>query len=96
MLAEGELRANLDDSDKVRDLQDRLADMKAEVSEECPSHFCPRAFAANPPLLLVSVSILSSFKCQQQQQTFNINTHPPTVHPLTKPKTSPESCFQSG
>ncbi|TDG39440.1 hypothetical protein AWZ03_014139 [Drosophila navojoa] len=31
MLAEGELRANLDDSDKVRDLQDRLADMKAEV-----------------------------------------------------------------
>ncbi|XP_034118594.1 ecotropic viral integration site 5 ortholog isoform X4 [Drosophila nasuta] len=30
MLAEGELRANLDDSDKVRDLQDRLADMKAE------------------------------------------------------------------
>ncbi|XP_016948487.1 ecotropic viral integration site 5 ortholog isoform X1 [Drosophila biarmipes] len=32
MLAEGELRANLDDSDKVRDLQDRLADMKAELS----------------------------------------------------------------
>lgn len=31
MLAEGELRANLDESDKVRDLQDRLADMKAEV-----------------------------------------------------------------
>ncbi|XP_030380701.1 ecotropic viral integration site 5 ortholog isoform X3 [Scaptodrosophila lebanonensis] len=30
MLAEGELRANLDESDKVRDLQDRLADMKAE------------------------------------------------------------------
>lgn len=33
MLAEGELRANLDDSDKVRDLQDRLADMKAEVGK---------------------------------------------------------------
>lgn len=32
MLAEGELRSNLDESDKVRDLQDRLADMKAEVS----------------------------------------------------------------
>ncbi|ALC49482.1 CG11727 [Drosophila busckii] len=32
MLAEGELRANLDDSDKVRDLQDRLADMKAELT----------------------------------------------------------------
>lgn len=34
MLAEGELRSNLDDSDKVRDLQDRLAEMKAEVSFE--------------------------------------------------------------
>ncbi|KAH8301340.1 ecotropic viral integration site 5 ortholog isoform X2 [Drosophila kikkawai] len=32
MLAEGELRANLDESDKVRDLQDRLADMKAELT----------------------------------------------------------------
>lgn len=32
MLAEGELRSNLDDSDKVRDLQDRIADLKAEVS----------------------------------------------------------------
>nr|XP_013099748.1 unnamed protein product [Stomoxys calcitrans] len=32
MLAEGELRANLDDSDKVRDLQDRIADLKAELT----------------------------------------------------------------
>ncbi|KAL5274814.1 EVI5L family protein [Megaselia abdita] len=32
MLAEGELRSNLDDSDKVRDLQDRLAEMKAELT----------------------------------------------------------------
>lgn len=32
MLAEGELRSNLDDSDKVRDLQDRIADMKAELT----------------------------------------------------------------
>jgi len=32
MLAEGELRSNLDDSDRVRDLQDRVADLKAEVS----------------------------------------------------------------
>ncbi|SPP89913.1 ecotropic viral integration site 5 ortholog isoform X2 [Drosophila guanche] len=32
MLAEGELRANLDESDKVRDLQDRLADIKAELT----------------------------------------------------------------
>ena len=31
MLAEGELRSNLDESDKVRDLQDRIADLKAEV-----------------------------------------------------------------
>lgn len=30
MLAEGELRSNLDESDKVRDLQDRLAELKAE------------------------------------------------------------------
>ncbi|XP_037827422.1 ecotropic viral integration site 5 ortholog isoform X4 [Lucilia sericata] len=32
MLAEGELRSNLDDSDKVRDLQDRIADLKAEYT----------------------------------------------------------------
>ncbi|XP_073833408.1 ecotropic viral integration site 5 isoform X2 [Musca autumnalis] len=32
MLAEGELRSNLDDSDKVRDLQDRIADLKAELT----------------------------------------------------------------
>lgn len=31
MLVEGELRSNLDDSEKVRDLQDRIADLKAEV-----------------------------------------------------------------
>lgn len=36
MLAEGELRSNLDDSDKVRDLQDRIADMKAEVRQHIP------------------------------------------------------------
>lgn len=33
MLAEGELRSNLDDSDRVRDLQDKVADLKAEVCE---------------------------------------------------------------
>lgn len=32
MLAEGELRSNLDESDRVRDLQDKVADLKAEVS----------------------------------------------------------------
>ncbi|XP_054290353.1 ecotropic viral integration site 5 ortholog-like isoform X3 [Macrosteles quadrilineatus] len=31
MVAEGELRSNLDDSDKVRELQDKMADMKAEI-----------------------------------------------------------------
>lgn len=31
MVAEGELRCNLDDSDKVRELQDKVADLKAEV-----------------------------------------------------------------
>lgn len=31
LLAEGELRSNIDESDKVRDLQDKVADLKAEV-----------------------------------------------------------------
>lgn len=31
MVAEGELRSNLDDSEKVRELQDKMAEMKAEV-----------------------------------------------------------------
>uniref|UniRef100_A0A1B6C0N9 Rab-GAP TBC domain-containing protein n=2 Tax=Clastoptera arizonana TaxID=38151 RepID=A0A1B6C0N9_9HEMI len=31
MVAEGELRTHLDDSDKVRELQDKMADMKAEI-----------------------------------------------------------------
>lgn len=32
MVAEGELRSNLDESDRVRDLQDKVAELKAEVS----------------------------------------------------------------
>jgi hypothetical protein len=32
MQAEGELRSNLEESDRVRELQDKVADMKAEVS----------------------------------------------------------------
>jgi len=32
MQAEGELRSNLEESDKVRDLQDKVEDLKAEVS----------------------------------------------------------------
>lgn len=31
MVAEGELRSNLDDSDKVRELQDKMGEMKSEV-----------------------------------------------------------------
>ncbi|XP_049809443.1 ecotropic viral integration site 5 ortholog isoform X1 [Schistocerca nitens] len=31
MVAEGELRSNMDDSEKVRDLQDKVADLKAEI-----------------------------------------------------------------
>lgn len=31
LLAEGELRSNMDESDRVRDLQDRVAELKAEV-----------------------------------------------------------------
>lgn len=62
MLAEGELRANLDESDKVRDLQDRLADMKAEVGkiQICIS-IMQTALVANDafafPLFLVLVSL---------------------------------------
>lgn len=33
MHAEGELRNNLDDSERVRELQDKVAELKAEVSE---------------------------------------------------------------
>lgn len=36
MLAEGELRSNMDESDRVRDLQDRIEDLKAEVSTSLP------------------------------------------------------------
>ena len=32
MVTEGELRSNLDDSERVRELQDKVADLKAEVS----------------------------------------------------------------
>lgn len=38
MLAEGELRSNMDESDKVRDLQDKVADLKAEVHSFGPTH----------------------------------------------------------
>lgn len=33
MHAEGELRNNLDDSERVRELQDKVAELKAEVCE---------------------------------------------------------------
>jgi len=35
MVTEGELRSNLDDSEKVRELQDKVADLKAEVYKAC-------------------------------------------------------------
>ena len=38
MVTEGELRSNLDDSEKVRELQDKVADLKAEVCKACT--FC--------------------------------------------------------
>lgn len=31
MVAEGELRNNIDDSERVRELQDKVVDLKAEV-----------------------------------------------------------------
>jgi hypothetical protein len=34
MHAEGELRNNMDDSERVRELQDKVAELKAEVSIE--------------------------------------------------------------
>lgn len=71
MLAEGELRANLDDSDKVRDLQDRLADMKAEVGKALRT--VKEVTYLDPVCCLFSVSVTdtdSVFKLgfQPQQQ----------------------------
>lgn len=50
MVAEGELRCNLDDSDKVRELQDKVADLKAEVffhrhKSKALSKLCHKIFA---------------------------------------------------
>lgn len=39
MVAEGELRSNLDDSDRVRELQDKVAELKAEVCFCKNSHY---------------------------------------------------------
>lgn len=38
MHAEGELRNNLDDSERVRELQDKVAELKAEVCEILNRH----------------------------------------------------------
>lgn len=40
MHAEGELRNNLDDSERVRELQDKVAELKAEVRGNYDPHFC--------------------------------------------------------
>lgn len=37
MEAEGELRSNLEESDRVRELQEQNADLKAEVRDVLPS-----------------------------------------------------------
>lgn len=39
MQAEGELRSNLEESDRVRELQDKVAELKAEVSNRCLDSF---------------------------------------------------------
>lgn len=40
MHAEGELRNNLDDSERVRELQDKVAELKAEVCENSLLYSC--------------------------------------------------------
>jgi hypothetical protein len=42
MVEEGELSSNLDDSERVRELQDKVADLKAEVSAELLAHIGKR------------------------------------------------------
>lgn len=49
MLAEGELRSNLDESDRVRDLQDKVAELKAEVGT--PGSFWSVAWSTTEPLI---------------------------------------------
>lgn len=46
MHAEGELRNNLDDSEKVRELQDKVAELKAEVCR-IPQFCCIRCIVTN-------------------------------------------------
>lgn len=46
MFAEGELRSNnLEDSDRVRDLQDKVAELRAEVSLQLQNCFYDRLVA---------------------------------------------------
>lgn len=40
MHAEGELRNNLDDSERVRELQDKVAELKAEVCGSSTLYLC--------------------------------------------------------
>jgi len=59
MVTEGELRSNLDDSEKVRELQDKVADLKAEVYKaciffvSCVLHNMPKCFILLHTFLLV-------------------------------------------
>jgi hypothetical protein len=59
MVTEGELRSNLDDSEKVRELQDKVADLKAEVCktwvpcQELYHNVWPKCFILLHTFLLV-------------------------------------------
>lgn len=56
MVTEGELRNNsLDDSDKVKELQDKVADLKAEVSNKTVSKF---KFKCNPLHIMMGFFML--------------------------------------
>lgn len=65
-MAEGELRSNIDESDKVRDLQDKVADLKAEVYKTDLSGFCyTQSINLDHQIKLIS---LTRFSSQQTAQ----------------------------
>lgn len=66
MEAEGELRSNLEESDRVRELQDKVADLKAEVSSstDCLSDI-------NKPLWDTKI-IHFTIKCNNHQTLTHI------------------------
>lgn len=68
MLAEGELRSNLDESDRVRDLQDKVADLKAEVRG--------RGYRDNNNHSLCFLLIISCTKRLKRQTQKHTKEHP--------------------